>query len=185
MTDWQDAGAATLADRQAISDAITGLLDAIDRRDWTAARSHLAAQVTTNYTSLFGGSPRTQSDAELIEGWCALLTGFDATQHLTGPILADISENTARVRCAVTAIHCIGQDHWTPSGHYELELLRAGSRWVISAIVYRNAFVAGDGTLPQKAQARARRSEEHTGDGPNRRDGERQRSTAALRKTAQ
>jgi hypothetical protein len=162
MTESQDADTATLADRQAISDAITGLLDAIDRRDWIAARGRLAAQVRTDYTSLFGGSPRTQSDAELIEGWCALVPGFDATQHLTGPILAEISGDIARASCAVTAIHCIGQDHWTPSGHYELELLRAGSRWVISAIVYRNVFVAGDGALLQKAQARARRSEEHT-----------------------
>jgi hypothetical protein len=161
MTESQDAGAATLADRQAISDAITGLLDAIDRRDWTAARSCLAAQVRIDYTSLFGGTPRTQSETELIEGWRALVPGFDATQHLTGPILADILGDTARVRCAVTAVHCIGQDHWTPSGHYEMALLRTGSRWVIAAIVYRNVFVAGDATLPQRAQARARQSEEH------------------------
>jgi SnoaL-like domain len=147
--------AAMLADRQAISDTISALLDAIDRRDWTSARSRLAPKVRTDYTSLFGGSPRTQSDAELIEGWRALVPGFDATQHLTGHILADISGDTAQVRCAVTAIHCIGRDQWTPSGHYEMELMRVGGRWVIGAIGYHNAFVAGDGTLPQRAQARA------------------------------
>jgi SnoaL-like domain len=161
MTEPHDTGAETLADRQAISDAITGMLDAIDRRDWTAVLSRLAAQVRTDYSSLFGGVPRTQSAAELIDGWRSLVPGFDATQHLIGSILADVSRDTARVRCAVTAVHCIGQDHWTPSGHYEMELLRTDSRWVICAIVYRNVFVAGDDTLPQRAQARARRSEEH------------------------
>jgi SnoaL-like domain len=161
MTESQDARAVALADRQAISDAITGLLDAIDRRDWTAACGHLAEQVRTDYTSLFGGSARTQSAAGLIDGWRSLIPGFDATQHLTGPILADVSGDTARVRCAVTAIHCIGQTHWTPSGHYEMELSRTDSRWMIGAIVFRNVFVAGDDTLPERAQARARRSEEH------------------------
>jgi SnoaL-like domain len=150
------AGAATLADRQAITDAIGGLLDAIDRRDWTIVGSHLAEQVKTDYTSLFAGSPRTQTAAELIDSWRSLVPGFDATQHLTGTILADVSGDTARARCAVTAVHRIGEDHWTPSGHYEIELLRTGSYWVIGAIVYHNVFVAGDQTLPEKAQARAR-----------------------------
>ena len=146
--------AATLADRQAISDAITSLLHAIDRRDWTAVRGHLAEQVRTDYTSLFGGSPRTQSATELIDSWCALVPGFEATQHLTGPIVADVSGDTARARCAVTAIHRIGRDHWTPSGHYEMELVRTDNLWTIGAIVYRNALVAGDETLPEKAHAR-------------------------------
>jgi hypothetical protein len=59
VTESQDSPA-TLADRLAISDAITGLLDAIDRGDWTAARSSLAAQVRSDYTSLFGGHARSR-----------------------------------------------------------------------------------------------------------------------------
>jgi fermentation-respiration switch protein FrsA (DUF1100 family) len=148
------AGAGTLADRQAISDTITGLLHAIDRRDWTAVRSRLADQVRTDYTSLFGGSIRIQSAAELIESWRALVPGFEATQHLTGPIVADIAGDRARARCAVTAIHRIGRDHWTPSGHYEMELVRASNAWTIGAITYHKVCVVGDETLPEKAQAR-------------------------------
>jgi hypothetical protein len=149
------AGTGTLADRQAISDAITGLLHAIDRRDWTAVRGHLAEPVRTDYTSLFGGLPRTQSAAELIDSWCALVPGFESTQHLTGPILADVLGDMARARCAVTAVHRIGRDHWTPSGHYEMDLVRTDKIWTIGAIVYHHALLVGDETLPEKAQARA------------------------------
>ena len=149
------AGAGTLADRQAISDTITGLLHAIDRRDWTAVRSRLAEQVRTDYTSLFGGEIRTQSAAELIENWRSLVPGFDTTQHLTGPILANVLGDSARARCAVTAIHRIGRDQWIPSGHYEMGLVRANNRWLIGAIIYRNVLVVGDETLPEKARARA------------------------------
>jgi fermentation-respiration switch protein FrsA (DUF1100 family) len=150
------AGTATLSDRQAVSDAITALLHAIDRRDWSGVRAALADQVATDYTSLFGGSPRTQSAAELIEGWRGLLPGFDATQHLTGPVVADVSGDTARASCAVTAIHRMAQNHWTVSGHYDIQLIRAARTWAIRAIVFDNVLVVGDATLPEKAQARAR-----------------------------
>jgi hypothetical protein len=145
-----------LADRLAISDAITGLLHAVDRRDWTTVGTYLAPQVQTDYTSLFGGSPHTQTSAELVAGWRAFVPGFDATLHLTGPILADVVRDAARARCAVRAIHSLGQDHWIVSGHYEMELSRTSRGWVISAIGYENVLVSGDRTLPERAQARAR-----------------------------
>jgi SnoaL-like domain len=147
----------TLADRQAISDTITGLLHAIDQRDWAGVGATLADEVRTDYTSLFGGSARTQSAAELVDGWRALLPGFDGTQHLTGPVVAHVSGETARARCAVTAVHRLAQDHWTVSGHYDVELMRRDGAWTIRAITYENVLVMGDAALPEKAQARAQR----------------------------
>jgi hypothetical protein len=146
-----------LADRQAITDAIAGLLDAIDRRDWTLARQALADEIRTDYTSLFGGSPRTQPADELINSWRTFLPGFDGTQHLIGPILAHVSGDTARVRCAATGVHRIGRNHWTVRGHYDMELNRAGGAWRIAAITYRNVLTTGDETLPEKAQKRVQR----------------------------
>jgi fermentation-respiration switch protein FrsA (DUF1100 family) len=151
------AGTGTLVDRQAITDTITKLLHAIDRRDWTAVAGILAEEIRTDYTSLFGGSIQTQPAHELIAAWRALLPGFDATQHVTGPIVADVSGDAARAHCAATGVHRIGHDHWTVSGHYDMELARTGNTWRIGAITYRNVLVTGDETLPQKAQARAQR----------------------------
>jgi hypothetical protein len=146
--------AATLTDRQAIADTITRLMLAIDRRDWRRAGSTLGEQIRTDYTSLFGGSPRTQSASELIDSWRGLLPGFDATQHLTGPIVADVAGDTARARCAVTAVHRIGPHYWNVSGHYDMELRRIDNAWTISAITYDHALVIGDETLPETARAR-------------------------------
>jgi hypothetical protein len=87
--------------------------------------------VRTDYTSLFGGAPRTQSAGELIDSWRALAPGFDATQHLTGPMLTEVWSDTARARCAVTAVHRLGREHWTVSGHYDVELIRMRSGWAI------------------------------------------------------
>jgi hypothetical protein len=105
---------------------------------------------------LFGGAPRTQSAGELIDSWRALVPGFDATQHLTGPMLTEVWSDTARARCAVTAVHRLGRDHWTVSGHYDVELIRMRSGWAIGAIAYQHVLVVGDETLPEKAQTRAR-----------------------------
>jgi fermentation-respiration switch protein FrsA (DUF1100 family) len=151
------AGAGSLADRQAITDTITRLLHAVDRRDWTAIAGVLAEQIRTDYTSLFGGSIQIQPAHDLIATWRALLPGFDATQHLTGPIMANVSGDTARAHCAATGVHCIGRDNWTVSGHYDMELARTDHGWRISAITYRNVLTAGDETLPKKALERAQR----------------------------
>ena len=149
------AGTGTVGDRQAISDAVTGLLSAVDRRDWSTVQARLASTITTDYVSLFGGAPTTQPSADLVNGWRALLPGFDGTQHLSGPLLAEVSGDRARATCAVTAVHRLGDDHWTVSGHYDVELRRVDDGWTISALTYRHLFTSGDATLPAKAQARA------------------------------
>lgn len=50
----------------------------------------------------------------------------------------------------------IGLDRWTVSGHYELALQRAVSRWAIDRLIYRHALTSGDVSLPARAQARSR-----------------------------
>jgi hypothetical protein len=75
---------------------------------------------------------------------------------MTGPVLADVSGDTARARCAVTAVHRLGRDYWTVSGHYAMELRRASGAWAIAAITYHHVAVLGDETLFERAQTRAR-----------------------------
>jgi hypothetical protein len=139
-----------------ISDVITRLLHAIDAQDWAAVRDTLADRVETDYTSLFGGAPQGQPAEELIASWKGLVPGFDATQHLTGPILSDVSGAEGRAYCAVTAVHRLGDASWTVSGHYDIEVSRAGDGWRIRAIRYRHVLTVGDTTLPAQAQERLR-----------------------------
>jgi hypothetical protein len=58
----------------------------IDTRRWPDLGALYAAEVTTDYTSLFGGEAQRQSGDTLIGGWRELLGSLDATQHLVGPI---------------------------------------------------------------------------------------------------
>ena len=145
-------------DRLAVAETVTGLLHAVDRRDWAAIRRVLADSVDVDYTSLFGGKPDSPAAEALIGTWRDLLPGFDSTQHLTGPIRARVEGATARATCAVTATHAFGEARWVVGGHYEMVLVQEGADWRITGITLRTAFVDGDRSLPDKARARARLS---------------------------
>ena len=139
-----------------ISDVITRLLHAIDAQDWAAVSDTLADRVNTDYTSLFGGAPQVQAADDLIASWKGFLPGFDATQHLTGPILSEVASGEGRAYCAVTAVHRLGGASWTVSGHYDIAVLRAANGWRIRGIRYRHVLTVGDTTLPAQAQERVR-----------------------------
>lgn len=139
---------------RAIAEAVTRLLHAVDARDWNAVRAVLGDPVRTDYTSLFGGEPETQSGDELVAAWRALLPGFDATQHLTGPLVTNVKGGRATARCAVTATHALGESRWVVGGHYAMELARKRTGWVVTAIRLETAFVDGDRDLPEKARER-------------------------------
>ena len=51
-----------------------------------------ADQVLVDYTELFGGAAETVTGDELVTRWRALVPGFDATQHMTGPVLLTSDE---------------------------------------------------------------------------------------------
>ncbi len=74
------------------------VLHAIDRLDWPAVRQSFADRVTVDYRSL-NGEPAAEVKAEdLIAGWRALLPGFDATQHLLGPVVVSLRRRRPRRR---------------------------------------------------------------------------------------
>jgi len=141
-------------DRPAITNTVVGMLHAIDARDWTAVRVAFADTVTTDYTSLFGGEAQTQPADSLLDGWDDFLPGFDATQHLAGPLVVAIEGNTAQVRCAITAKHRIDEALWTVGGHYQIQLAKTNGDWYITHLTLHTAYQDGDRSLPEKAAER-------------------------------
>ncbi len=117
-------------DRVAISDTVTSMLHAIDALDWDAVREAFADRIDVDHTSLAGGSPETLPAQELMARWRALLPGFEATQHLTGPITVRPVEGRAMAETHVRGYHCIkeaeGGDVWMVAGHYALRMGRRG-----------------------------------------------------------
>jgi len=139
----------------AITNVVIGMLHAIDAQDWNAVRAAFADTVTTDYTSLFGGEVETPSADALVDGWAAFLPGFDATQHLAGPLVVQVEGTTASARCAVTATHRIGSARWTVGGHYALRLTREEDGWRITHLTLETAFEDGDRSLTEQAAERA------------------------------
>ena len=131
--------------------ALVVLVHAVDRLDWAGMRAVFADRLRLDYTSLNGGEPEELAADELIARWQDLLPGFDATQHLLGPVLATGDRTEAHVR----AHHWLGGAVWTVAGHYVAEL--AGDR--ITALRLDTYHQDGDPDLPATATARVGRGE--------------------------
>lgn len=101
------------------AETVTRLLHAVDQLDWAQIRRCLADQVVVDYTELFGGEVETLAADELIARWRGLLPGFDATQHLTGPVLLT-SDGRPGVRADthVRGYHHLDGETWGVYGHY-------------------------------------------------------------------
>jgi hypothetical protein len=146
-------------DAEAIERVITSMLHAIDARNWSAVRAAFAKEVYVDYTSLNGGNPGPQAADDLVGGWQAMLPGFEATQHLTGPMVVTVQGDDAMTIMAVIATHRMdGLDPstvWQVGGHYRIGLAGTPTGWLIDGITLDTAYVTGDTGLPEKAQARA------------------------------
>ncbi len=127
----------------------------IDRRDWAAVRAALTDEVVTDYSSLFGGAAETLAADDLVARWRALLPGFDATQHLLGP-LAAVPGETSVLECSVRGYHRLGEATWMVAGRYRLTM--RDDR--IAGIVLETAYQEGDLSLPEQAAARDGRGQE-------------------------
>jgi SnoaL-like domain len=138
------------------ADVLVDLVHAIDALDWAGVRAVLADELTTDYTSLFGGSPVEQTGDELVAQWQALLPGFTATQHLLGPVRVSGSSARAHVRAA----HCVDGARWIVAGHYRATLTGDGR---ISALVLDTYYQDGDRDLPATAQQRIEAGRVRTG----------------------
>ena len=145
--------------RQEIQDAIATMLGAIDRLDWGTARAAFAPTVTVDYTSLFGGTAETLSAETLLERWRRLLPGFEATQHLIGPVIVTGDGGpAATAEAQVRGYHYVsgaqGGPMWMAAGRYRFAMERRDGEWRIGAITLHLAYQEGNRGLPETAQAR-------------------------------
>ncbi|SEE44528.1 nuclear transport factor 2 family protein [Jiangella alba] len=133
-----------------MTNSVTSLLHAIDTLDWDRVLSVLADEVRLDYTSLWGGSAETVPGPEVVARWRALLPGFDATQHLTGPVLADGDRRTTTVRGYHHLVDGERRSTWMVAGWYDIRV--AGGR--VAAITLHATYEEGDRALTEAATAR-------------------------------
>jgi hypothetical protein len=145
-----------LADAGAL---FTSMLHAIDAKDWTGVRATFADQVDIDYSSLFGAPPGKTSANELVAGWQRFAGGFDATQHITGPVLVTGVAGGAEADTHVRAYHHVkgepGGEVWMVAGHYEVRLAPSPGGWKIAGITLHVFYQEGNMAIPDAARLRA------------------------------
>jgi SnoaL-like domain len=164
---WKPEGVESMSTHRASIDAtarlelqetVTKMFVAADRRDWSALREVLAAEVYLDYASLNGGEPVTIAADDVVAGWTDALSGLTATQHLIDNILVESAEeDEATVTCYAQATHFLpdsfGSSLWTLGAHYLFVLRYTQQGWRIAAVTLTTVWGDGNQQLMTKAQA--------------------------------
>ena len=134
------------------AETLTRLLHAVDRLDWAGVHGCLADSVRSDYTELSGGGPETLASGDLVARWQGLLPGFEATQHLTGPVLLTTDEHPGvRAEAHVRAYHHLDGETWGVYGHYIARITHGKITELTLQVFYQD----GNLDLPAKATQRA------------------------------
>lgn len=128
-----------------IVEAITSIAAGSDRHDWGRVRSAMADEITTDYTSLFGGKPVTQPADDLVKSWAGFLPGFDSTHHMvTNHTVTSAAADTATAEADFTATHRIGDALWVLGGRYSYRLNRSDADWIVTSMSMQALWETGD-----------------------------------------
>jgi hypothetical protein len=141
------------------ANTFTRMLHAIDARDWGGVRGEFADRIDIDYHSLFGEAPaHVERDAH-VAGWQRFASAFDATQHVTGPIVVTSADDRATAETHVRAYHQIkraaGGEIWMVAGHYTVRLRAIAGRWKIDGITLTVFYQEGNLEIPSIARSRA------------------------------
>lgn len=164
VTPCQPANVSTATDQLAITDTVIRMGWYLDRREWAAFAALFTDRVYTDYTALWGGTPREGGVDELLSteaqgSWRRTMDGLEATQHLITNVLVDIDGDRATATANVVGVHRLTNPHgsplWTVGGTYELGLTRTEHGWRINAITQRLSWVDGNQQVLFRAATRA------------------------------
>ena len=145
---------------EAVICAFTRMLHALDLRDWQGVRDAFVDHVDVDYSSLSGVPAATESGDDLVGGWRSFVGAFEATQHMTGPVVtAESREGEIKAAMHVRGYHRIagaaGGDTWMVAGNYQARLVHRRAGWRIIGLTLKVLYQDGNLDLPKIAQARA------------------------------
>ena len=140
------------------ADVFTSMLHAIDAKDWDGVRRSFDDELAIDYSSLFGAPAAVVRGDDQVREWHAFASGFDATQHITGPIVVQATDAGAIAHTHVRAYHRMysapGGDTWMVAGHYEVRLRPVGGTWKIAGITLTVLYQDGNLEIPKLARSR-------------------------------
>jgi hypothetical protein len=148
---------------ESIRAVVARIANTIDTRRWTDLRALFADEVTTDYTSLFGGEVQRQSGDALIAMWRQILSPLDATQHLTGAIDVQLRGTAAIAECNVRGYHisarASGGSEWMVAGQWIIEMTESrvsesAGRWLVTRMTLRTFYQTGNRDLLTQVSGR-------------------------------
>ena len=146
-----------LARDAAVRTVVARIAHTIDRRHWDDLRALYADEVTTDYTSLFGGEIQRQTGDGLIAAWRQLLSPLDATQHLVGAIDIRLHDGGAVAECHVRGYHLCarapGGPEWMVAGQWVIALVEHGHHWRATGMTLRTFYQTGNRNVLAEAAA--------------------------------
>jgi hypothetical protein len=123
-----------LIDRAEISETITRYFNSLDLRDWELMRATLADTIEVDFSELFGDPAATHRSEDFVEFARRVLSGFDATQHISPNHVVRIQGDRATAWAGMYAWHKVSPDAaveptFTLRGAYDIGMVRTPAGW--------------------------------------------------------
>lgn len=144
-------------DRLDIVEVVGAVMLHLDRKDWDSVREALLPDVTTDYTSVFGGDPVTCSRDDLVRGWSLRMPGFNATQHTVTQVCVVGRGDAATTVSNLRAAHWVDGRVWAFGGSYHHTLRRTPDGWRVGSL--RIVMTYEEGSRDVRAAALRRGAE--------------------------
>lgn len=146
-------------EKTAVVETVTRLFHALDARDWEPIRTIMTDPIDLEYPSK-QGEPEKLSVNDAVSGLKGFLPGFDATQHLLGPVVVEIGEEgnaTARFHARVTHVltEATNDPMWVIGCHYTFDLEQRDDTWKIRSSRVNVLYEEGNRDLEEVARQRA------------------------------
>jgi len=143
-----DTSAATRqVDELAIQRVPTEIEIAVDRKDWTTARSYFADDVTVDFSTLSGQPPATIKSDALIAAWSGNLGPKKESHHQRGHGLVTIEGDTATIYSqgyAWNKMEGNGDPLWEVWGNYTHKLARTDDGWKVTSMTFEMTHQRGN-----------------------------------------
>ena len=135
--------------RKEVEDLVVRAFVATDERDWDTLHACMTDPVILDMTSLVGGEPSTVSPQDVSSIWSEGFANLDHVHHQVSNFRTEIDGDRAEVKCYGIAFHyrdgISDPVKWRRFvGTYEFDLLRGGSGWAISRLMFNCKFVEGN-----------------------------------------
>lgn len=140
-----------VVDESEIARVAVSIDDAVDRKDWQAARSFFEDQIEVDFSTLGGEPSRIPAD-QLISNWKTTLPEQKPSFHLAGAPLITINGDEATLIERGYAWNKLlgrpaGNDLWEVWGVYEEKMKRSGDTWRVTSFKFIKTYERGDPSI--------------------------------------